>query len=115
MIHPEHIRAEFERLVELVEKSPLKKTDEGLFTREESAIWMSVGRLARLVYVNAMMSDGELKGAFEDLVWGLARMEIRTADGSTPSVPTGAPVIMNGHKWDEARDNFVKVLASWPL
>jgi len=115
MIHPDQIRAEFERLVELVEKSPLKKLDEGFFTRDEPAIWMSVGRLARLVYVNAMMSGGELKSAFEDIVWGLARMEIRTGDGSTPSIPEGAPVIMNPHKWNKARDRFAKALSSWPL
>lgn len=114
MLHPDEIQREFERLVALVDAPQLERMDEGLWTRvNEAEIWSAVGRLARLAYVNAMMA-GTLKSAFEGLVWGLARMEIRTADATIPSVPVGSAIVSNRHAWDAAREEFQRSLASWP-
>jgi hypothetical protein len=114
-VHPNDISREFERLVKLVDHPVLHQLEEGLWTRQnESEIWLSVGKLARLLYVNVIMT-GKLKAEFENIIWGLARMEIHTSDESFSDIPIGSPVIMNKHKWDEARDVFANALATWSL
>ena len=99
----EHIQAAFTELCDVVDRGALVQLQEGLWTLEgHDRIWVLVGALARLLFA-AAMADVDLRRAFELMVWGLARFEVRTGED-------GQPMIVNAHRWGTARDRFALAL-----